>query len=156
MNYFSLWMLEPLDTDVESSYQQYNITIQMVSSFFLVSSIGNYISARMFVYFKHAKLISKAFLLIYSVFIMLIMKYYEVNYVSVLVIGFGFHYVCSIELGSLLSEQFALNSKFYLYCEVFTYFVLPLICTLLSIGQSSLKAYALISGAFLAIGAILV
>lgn len=41
-------MMEPLGTSTDSSYQQYNITIQMVSGFFLLSSIGYYIAYRIF------------------------------------------------------------------------------------------------------------
>ena len=155
MNYFSLWMMEPLGTDTESSYQQYNITIQMVSGFFLVSSIGNYVGARLFVFFRYARYFAKFFLFLYGILIMVIYSHYQVNYVSLIVIGYGFHSVCCLEIASILSNEYRLNYNYFLYPEIFAYFILPLICTVANIGQTSLSPYSLMSGTFLMAGAII-
>ena len=47
INYFSLWMMEPLGKS-ESSSQQYNITIEMVSGFFMLSSFSYFIAFRLY------------------------------------------------------------------------------------------------------------
>ena len=48
LNYFSLWMMEPIGSEAETSYQQYNITIEMVSAFFMLSSVGYFVGSRFF------------------------------------------------------------------------------------------------------------
>lgn len=107
----------------------------MVSGFFLISSFGDYIGARMFVFFDKAQSMSKFFLLIYGILITFVYQNYQVNYVSVLILGFGFHSVCSVELGNILADKFKLNYNFFLYPEIFAYFILPLFCTIANIGQ---------------------
>lgn len=154
-NYFSLWMMEPLGTSTESSYQQYNITIQMVSGFFLLSSIGYYLAYRLFYEVKIAPLIARLVLVLYGVFLAATYWNYTVNYVSVLILMFGFHQICNMELTELVKRKWHVDVRLYLKNEVFSYFILPLIFTFFKIGQTSLKVYAFSSGVFLILGAIL-
>lgn len=67
MNYFSLWMMEPLGTTSESPSQQYNITVQMVSCFFLLSAVGFYLTYRIFKATSYACLMSKTILMAYGI-----------------------------------------------------------------------------------------
>ena len=127
----------------------------MVSGFFLISSIGNYVGGRLFVFFRYAKYFAKILLFMYGILVMAIYYHYQVNFVSLIVIGYGFHSVCSIELASLISRDYKLNYNYFLYPEIFAYFILPLFCTVANIGQTNLSAYSLISGAFLAGGALI-
>lgn len=154
-NYFSLWMMEPLNTTTESSYQQYNITIQMVSGFFLASSIGYYLAYKMFGVLKIAPLLARLMLVIYGFFIALTYWNYRVEYVSILILGFGFHQLCNMELSEMLKTKWHVDIRLYLKNEVFAYFIMPLIFMFLGVGQTSLKIYACFSGIFLALGAIL-
>ena len=71
---------------------------------------------------------------------MAIYYYYQVNFVSLIVIGYGFHSVCSIELANLIHRDYKLNYNYFLYSEIFTYFILPLFCTVANIGQTNLSA----------------
>lgn len=114
MNYFSLWMMEPLGTTTESSYQQYNITIQMVSGCFLFSSVGYYLAYRLFSDFVNAALISRVVLVIYGLLLSLTYWQYEVNYVSALVLGYGFHQVCQMEFAYLLKSRWNFDLRFFL------------------------------------------
>lgn len=154
-NYFSLWMMEPLGTSTDSSYEQYNITIQMVSGCFLLSSVGYYIAYRLFTDFRNAFCISKAALLIYGTALTFVYWNYDVNYVSALVLGFGFHQITTMELGYLLQNKWNFDLMFYLKNEVIAYFILPLIFMVCNIGQESLQVYALTSGLCLVIGVLL-
>lgn len=155
MNYFSLWMMEPLGTTTDSSYQQYNITIQMVSGCFLFSSIGYYLAYRLFIEFKYASIISRVLLVGYGISLCLGYWNYNVNYVSALVLGFGFHQVTTMEFAYLLRSKWTIDLRFYLKNEVFAYFIMPIIFMIFNIGQTSLKIYSLVSGIMLITGAIL-
>jgi hypothetical protein len=70
----------------------------MVSGFFLVSSIGYYVGYKMFALMKIAPLLSRLLLAIYGYFLAMTYWNYNVNYVSVLILGFGFQQLCSMEL----------------------------------------------------------
>lgn len=155
MNYFSLWMMEPLGTTSESPYQQYNITIQMVSCFFLVSTFGYIGSYYLFVFSNSTKYLFKVLLLLYGGGLVFCYWNYRVDYVSLLILGFGIHQMCVIEFRNSLQEMWKFGLKFTLYNEVFSYFALPLIYTFFNIGQKSLNAYAFTSGIFLILGSIL-
>ncbi len=107
-------MMEPLGTSTDSSYQQYNITIQMVSGFFLLSSIGYYIAYRIFNEVKIAPLLSRLVLVIYGVFLAMAYWNYTVNYVSVLIIMFGFHQMSTMELTETLRPKWSVDMRLYL------------------------------------------
>lgn len=155
MNYFSLWMMEPLGTSTDSSYQQYNITIQMVSGCFLLSSIGYYLANQLFLISKYAPLISRLILLVYGIALCICYWSYEVNFVSALVLGFGFHQIATMEFASILQTKWTIDLRFYLKNEVFAYFIMPIVFNIFDVGQTSLKVYALASGFMLTLGAIL-
>lgn len=157
MNYFSLWLMEPLGARTEETYLQYNKTVHEVSWYFLLSMGGFYGGYRMF---RANKVLSgcilRIFLMAYGGGLILCYWVYEVELVGFLMLGFGVHQICVMEFRNWLEASWKFGMKFYLYNEVFVYFVLPLIYTLLNVGQTSLKAYALTSGLFMLVGAILV
>lgn len=93
LNYLSLWMMEPLGTDGKSPASQFNITIQMVSCFFMVSSAGYYLANLLFSH-KMGRKIAKLLLICYGLLICLGYWNYNVNYISMLILGFGFHQIC--------------------------------------------------------------
>ena len=97
MNYFSLWMMEPMGTTSESPYQQYNITVQMVSCFFLISSMGYVLSYFLFSLGWMMGYLFKLMLSFYGIGLMACYWRYEVDYVSLLVLGFGMHQICVME-----------------------------------------------------------
>ena len=82
---------------------------------------------------------------------------YNVNFISLLILGFGFQQICVYEFG----DRISLNSSFdilkmNLYAEVILYAVLPLAMIWANIGQDSLSIYCLISGMLLIIGVIFI
>lgn len=70
----------------------------MVSGFFLLSSFGYYIGYKLFYQVKIAPYIARIILIIYGIFLALAYWNYTVNYVSLLILMFGFHQICSMEL----------------------------------------------------------
>ena len=120
VNYFSLWMMEPLGPDSESTFQQYNITIEMVSGFFMLSSFSYFLSFQLYNNgYRFAHKISKAILIFYGLMIAFIYWTYQVNYVCMVLLGFGFQQITCLYLGQKLEREKKINHKFYLYNEVF-------------------------------------
>ena len=93
MNYFSLWMMEPLGTTGDSSASQFNITIQMVSCFFMGSSLGYYLASILFS-IEDGGYIARVSLIVYGLLLCGGYWSYTINYISLLILGFGFHQIC--------------------------------------------------------------
>ena len=88
-------MMEPIGTNGQSSAEQFNITIQMVSCFFMGSSLGYYLAAIIFS-IENGKFIAKLFMIIYGILLCGGYWSYSVNYISLLILGFGFHQICAL------------------------------------------------------------
>ncbi len=86
----------------------------MVSGFFLLSSIGYYVANRIFSEIRIGPLISKLILVIYGVFLAMSYWNYTVNYVSVLILMFGFHLMCSMEFSEMLRPKWQVDMRLYL------------------------------------------
>lgn len=88
----------------------------MVSGCFLLSSIGYYIAFRLFTDFKDAPIITRVILICYGICICFTYWNYDVNYVSALVLGFGFQQICVMELGYLVGSRFkwSFDLRFFL------------------------------------------
>ena len=92
--------MEPLGTDSESSFQQYNITIEMVSGFFMLSSFSYFLAFRLYNNgFNWANKVSQPLMIIYGLVIMYMYWAYEVNYVCLVLLGFGFQQISSLYSG---------------------------------------------------------
>lgn len=86
----------------------------MVSGCFLFSCIGYYIAFRMFIDLKLGPLICRIILIIYGVFLSFTYWNYQVNYVSALILGFGFHQVCGMEYAYIIRGKWHIDLRFYL------------------------------------------
>jgi hypothetical protein len=94
-------------------------------------------------------------LLVYAAALCLFYFHYGSGLAGCLILGFGFHEMTSMEFANLLQSSWAIDLRFYLKNEVLAYFIIPIIFMGCNIGQSSLKVYALVSGAMMGCGALI-
>jgi hypothetical protein len=86
----------------------------MVSGCFLLSSIGYYLANKLFITFKYAAVISRIVLIVYGIALCLCYWNYHVNFVSALILGFGFHQIANMEFAYLIQSKWTIDLRFYL------------------------------------------